>query len=253
MQKVMNVVFVLILCVCAVIYTSKSKETAVETLQEQMTAFTRLMDSASLVPKQWHVRAKKEKALISNKEMFFEQVHLFARTQPTFELSSIEETSHEHLKAVFLQKDHIGAKEVQVSFVAVPEQGQFTLTKVYEYVADASSEQTMDDKKVVQQLEDLNFADATLYVQVSAETLDPLTFSAYETAQKWVRQLGATEKESLSEEAFVSLSGYNDAWQNGVPLSTDEEMNVQVALRQSPYLGGATKVTLGTPIITTEY
>ncbi|MCT2535099.1 YwmB family TATA-box binding protein [Aquibacillus koreensis] len=54
----------------------------------------------------------------------------------------------------------------------------------------------------------------------------------------------------LQEEDFVVLSGYTPRWQTVLPAS-DASMNVQLAFREG--LGGKTTITIGTPIITTEY
>ena len=74
----------------------------------------------------------------------------------------------------------------------------------------------------------------------------------YETAKAYLEQLNAETIEGLKEETFVSLSAYNAKW-NGSITTNGQQMNLQAALRQSSRLGGETTVTIGTPIITTEY
>ncbi|UFT98934.1 YwmB family TATA-box binding protein [Radiobacillus kanasensis] len=56
--------------------------------------------------------------------------------------------------------------------------------------------------------------------------------------------------ENMKENDFEVLSGYTPHWNSSIPI-TDGPMNVQVAARTG--LGGKTTITIGTPIITTEY
>ena len=59
--------------------------------------------------------------------------------------------------------------------------------------------------------------------------------------------------ESLNEENFISLSAYTDNWDTKIPLGNEEFMNLHIAYRNSNENSGITKVTIGTPIITSEY
>lgn len=88
---------------------------------------------------------------------------------------------------------------------------------------------------------------------MTAETTTLNDDSLFATGKRYTEQLGATIQEVLKEETFVSLSAYNNEWDTGIALVNGNNMNVQVALRQNPDLGQQTRVTLGTPIITTEY
>lgn len=74
----------------------------------------------------------------------------------------------------------------------------------------------------------------------------------YERAEQLASQLGAEKVEELKEERFVSLAAYNKQWKDEL-VSRDQKINLQIGLRQEPNLGLHTTVTIGTPIITTEY
>lgn len=58
--------------------------------------------------------------------------------------------------------------------------------------------------------------------------------------------------QSLNEENFVSLSAYTPHWNSKLPLGKNQYMNLQIAYRNSNDSNN-TKVTIGTPIITSEY
>lgn len=69
--------------------------------------------------------------------------------------------------------------------------------------------------------------------------------------KKLLEQFEAKPVEELNEETFVSVSGLTKKWNHSIPTQNGN-MNIQVALR-SESLGENTIVTVGTPIITTEY
>lgn len=66
-----------------------------------------------------------------------------------------------------------------------------------------------------------------------------------------LKYLGAVEVEGLYQEGLVSVSGYAPVLGKGI-VSGSRQVNVQVALRYSPYKG-RTYVWIGTPIISIEY
>lgn len=57
--------------------------------------------------------------------------------------------------------------------------------------------------------------------------------------------------ESLNEQRFVSISGFTNDWDHSIKTKNGK-MNIQISLR-SAGMGERTTVTVGTPIITTEY
>ncbi|WP_157812089.1 YwmB family TATA-box binding protein [Alteribacter populi] len=77
------------------------------------------------------------------------------------------------------------------------------------------------------------------------------------TLEKWgetiAKVFSAKIVEELQEASFVSTSAYTPLWDSQLETN-GEPMNLQIALRMNENgLGGETTVTIGTPIITTEY
>ncbi|WP_165763788.1 YwmB family TATA-box binding protein [Halalkalibacter urbisdiaboli] len=91
----------------------------------------------------------------------------------------------------------------------------------------------------------------TIYYTVKGSKKQTGKIELEELAQLLVAGLSAEIKEGLIEDGFVSLSAYNPNWAISVPIGQSEEMNVQVGLRVSEQ--ETVDVTIGTPIITTEY
>ncbi|MCP8617460.1 YwmB family TATA-box binding protein [Salirhabdus salicampi] len=65
-----------------------------------------------------------------------------------------------------------------------------------------------------------------------------------QTDVKWIHK--------ITENDFLTISGYVKSWQvNSIPVNENEQMNVQIAVREG--LGTGTIITLGTPILIVEY
>ncbi|WP_377887443.1 YwmB family TATA-box binding protein [Alkalihalobacillus sp. R86527] len=80
---------------------------------------------------------------------------------------------------------------------------------------------------------------------------DKMNIVLYKEADKLLNDFQASKVEAVNEETFVSLSAYHKKWKANI-TTNNQRMNLQIALRDTG-LGGATTVTIGTPIITTEY
>ncbi|WP_088031887.1 YwmB family TATA-box binding protein [Evansella clarkii] len=71
--------------------------------------------------------------------------------------------------------------------------------------------------------------------------------------QKLMESFNANVVEELNEETFISISAYTPNWGN-VLETNGRKINLQAAMRRvTDGLGGKTNITIGTPLITTEY
>lgn len=68
-------------------------------------------------------------------------------------------------------------------------------------------------------------------------------------ARRIMGDFDAQNVEEIKEKTFISLSAYTNMWKQSIETN-NHEMNLQIALR---HIGNKTTLTLGTPIITTEY
>lgn len=60
--------------------------------------------------------------------------------------------------------------------------------------------------------------------------------------------------QSLNEEGFVSLSAFTQRWKTKLPVGNGKYMNLHIAYRNTnDSSSNKTRVTIGTPIITSEY
>ncbi|MRH43955.1 hypothetical protein GH741_15030 [Aquibacillus halophilus] len=89
---------------------------------------------------------------------------------------------------------------------------------------------------------------STKFSCISGQTNDIIS-SVY-LFDKIIEKLNVQPLDYIEEDNFAVLSGYTPHWKNVIPIS-DKPMNVQLAAREG--LGGETTLTIGTPIIATEY
>ncbi|PKG25252.1 YwmB family TATA-box binding protein [Niallia nealsonii] len=75
----------------------------------------------------------------------------------------------------------------------------------------------------------------------------------YVEATNLLKNFSGEKIQSLNEENFVSLSAYTDRWEAKLPLGNNQFMNLHIAYRDSNHSNKDIKVTIGTPIITSEY
>ncbi len=101
-------------------------------------------------------------------------------------------------------------------------------------------------------LEDLFQNNTKIFTCASGNSSDKLNFGLTEQADALLADFSAQTIESLKEETFISVSAYTNIW-NTFLTTNNQNMNLQVAIRGTEGLGGKTTVTIGTPIITTEY
>lgn len=66
-----------------------------------------------------------------------------------------------------------------------------------------------------------------------------------------MKEFNATSVEDLIEPNFVSVSAFTNEWKESIKTKK-HQMNLQVSLRNAG-MGEKLTVTVGTPIVTTEY
>ncbi|WP_270180360.1 YwmB family TATA-box binding protein [Alkalihalobacillus sp. CinArs1] len=93
--------------------------------------------------------------------------------------------------------------------------------------------------------------DAPVFTCFKGVKDDKMNIVLYKEADKLLNDFEASKVEEVNEETFVSLSAYHKKWKETI-TTNNQRMNLQIALRDTG-MGGATTVTIGTPIITTEY
>lgn len=248
MKKVSTFGFlILVFGICGAMLTNTTSQALDNHLNEQINAFSKLVETDELQVLNWRSRVKSSAKEINGD--FQKHVDVFKLEHPSFTHVS-SEVNGDHEIAVLVNINEDGLRE-EIKFFASSNNGGIVLEKSYELIADEAS-QTFNRDNLEKRLDELNIDSALFFYQITAEA-DLTGHSLPEKAREYAERLGAVEMEALIEETFISLSAYNSEWSEGITLHDNKTMNVQIALRQNSDLGSRTIVTFGTPIITTEY
>lgn len=153
-----------------------------------------------------------------------------------------------------LQHHDLGFIET-LTYIVYPHHESFNSYLIYEIQGDKKP--TDNSLETLSHLinsrhEDLFTSNTKYFTCVTGNINDKLNFGLNERMELLLNEFSATITEELNEETFISISAYNNTWNNFI-TTNGKKMNLQVAIRDQQRLGGKTTVTIGTPIITTEY
>lgn len=230
----------------------------IQSYQRSLTDIYQLAEKENLAIHEWQVRMRDErKETIHNKEEFAQLVDSWTKQLHDWKKTDVSLHGNEWVAQFTYHNVALQTTEsVQLFAYLSPGQDDYTYLMTYDVIGLMTSE--LEFNKMYDMLDErtrllgLNSADVYVQIQAAHQPVVTKQISNIEYAEKWIKALGAKTVEALDEETFVSVSAYNPAW-SPVLKTKENKMNVQVALRQEERLGGRTTVTIGTPIITTEY
>lgn len=150
-------------------------------------------------------------------------------------------------------KVHDDGSVERLTVIAYPHKKQYQSYFIYALegtlLPKSGFEET--ERRFYQKAEKFASKNLNYFSCMSGITDDKMKFGLYNEAHELVSSFSAVPIEELQEETFVSLSAYTALWDDAITTAQDK-MNLQIAVRTDG-LGGRTTVTIGTPIITSEY
>ncbi|MDV2886463.1 hypothetical protein BTR22_04035 [Alkalihalophilus pseudofirmus] len=204
----------------------------------------------------WQLRMRAGQGQVSDLESFKQYVHNLNSQFTGWNVSDVH-MSETDWSIEATRPSVLGDSQERLSIYAYEQHGSYEIIHTYEL--NGTSTKALGERELHELLEErkesFSLQDSPVYSQVRAvrpEDSEYVQPSLGDQARDFVEKLGATEIESLNEETFVSVSAYNDVWTDAI-VTNGHKMNLQVALRSGETMGSGTTVTIGTPIITTEY
>ncbi|GAF65053.1 hypothetical protein BTS2_1950 [Bacillus sp. TS-2] len=204
---------------------------------------------------EWQILIREEQEMISDKESFKQHVHMMSRIFDNWMVKSVDVTSSEWSALITNNNPSMDTKET-VKIFAYPENGQYRVSHTYQL--QGSSLHTLSSQQleplVQSRMNSFSLDQATIFTQLKTSQNENLLANndISHFADQLLESLDATQVEALEEDHFLSVSAYLEDWEQAIETN-GEEMNIQLAIRQEQGLGSRTTVTIGTPIITTEY
>ncbi|MET3507371.1 YwmB family TATA-box binding protein [Halalkalibacter oceani] len=221
---------------------------------EPLTELLQFAEDEQLAVNEWQVRVREDQLGSVSKQAFIAKTQSLEKKLSGWEKESLSLEGSEW-KALFTYHDPNQQMTESVQLFAYQDGQADQHTALLTYAVKGTNNPGEDleshQNLVEQRIQQLGLAQSDVYVQIQAYDHNDRNVSNKQLARTWVTKLGAKKVEALNEESFVSLSAYNPDWPTGI-VTNELEMNVQLAIREQG-LGARTTVTLGTPIITTEY
>jgi hypothetical protein len=174
-------------------------------------------------------------------------------TDFTWEPELISDQLGQTKTSAIRESTELGITE-KLTYIVYSHNEQFQSYLIYEVLGEKFSGDIKQSFApiILSRLEDLSLTKTNFFTRTTGNGSDKRNFSLEQQSEKILAEFSARKIEFLKEETFISVSAYTNIW-NDTIKTNDEKMNLQVAIRENLRLGGKTTVTIGTPIITTEY
>ncbi|HET7521784.1 MAG TPA: YwmB family TATA-box binding protein [Bacillales bacterium] len=212
-----------------------------------------VMEDGNIAVKHWSLYTKKIGRFIDTPKGYKRWVENLKHDLPRFQWTPIKKNNGEWLKITGVHTDKPTGVEERLTLLAYRSDGQWDTYTIYEAGSDSWDPTIWKrfSSTFYEKIHRYFPGNATIFTCVTGRLNAKMDFVLYDRAQKLLRSFAAEPVEQLKEKTFVSLSAYTEQWKQSIQTK-NHPMNLQVALR-SLGTGSAATVTIGTPIITTEY
>ncbi|WP_051556441.1 YwmB family TATA-box binding protein [Alkalihalobacterium bogoriense] len=242
-------IFTLVILLTTTVYANGEAEVAL-----QIEEITTVMQSNEIEVSNWKLYVRGEHGLVSGLQDYTDKVESLMNKESEFDWNFPTNIEKEEHWKVTGKKQHPQTTMVeQVTVLAYPSGGQYNMYIIYEVQGEQWTTSLWDSfASSFESRTQVLFSQKPEIFSTVQGFID-YSDNLHESAQRLLSDLSAEKIEQIKEETFVSVSAYNENWADHI-VTNNQKMNVQVALRNSPNgLGAKTRVTIGTPIITTEY
>ncbi|KZE63943.1 hypothetical protein AWM68_12590 [Fictibacillus phosphorivorans] len=219
----------------------------------EVTHIIDVLKDKGVKPDKWTMYFRGQTGFTSKGLGYLKQAEELKRNYPEFDWAVTEdEAGHYKMNGSFERND-IGVSE-KMTIITYPQKDQSASYFIY---AVEGLVNTTQNWKEIQNLIDRRVEQSVggnpkIFSCVTGTYGDRIVVDLYSQANELVRAFSGVSVEELKEETFVSLSAYTEQWEQAIYTGHQHKMNLQVALRTEG-LGSETTVTIGTPIITSEY
>ncbi|MFA9457643.1 YwmB family TATA-box binding protein [Halalkalibacter sp. AB-rgal2] len=225
--------------------------------QEPLTQFYQFVHDVDLEVEEWHIRVRDQRLLpFTSEDDFMHDLEQLFQSNKNWVRQDLDMTGTDWSALYTYEDDKRPVKEaIRINMHPIsPESNERNRIISYQIQANDLITEYDLNEIVEQRITELGLDEGEAYVQLRAikEKERTNTTNIQTQAYEWLEHLDAQAVEELVEEQFISLSAYQPEWGSGL-MTGNEHMNVQIALRDVEGMGARTRVTIGTPIITTEY
>ncbi|WP_216829931.1 YwmB family TATA-box binding protein [Alkalihalobacterium elongatum] len=241
MKKIVPIVGLFFLFAMSMLTHGESKE------QTQLVDIVHLMEEQDVQIEDWRLYTRGTGKEVKDINEYEEQLHDLMASESQFQWDTTKWRQNEHWKVT----GNNGFEQLTV--LAYPLDEHYSMYLIYEMVGTGFPDDVETATSFfLERLDQLYVETPTVFTTVTGHREEITKDSMYDFGSNIIKKFSAEKVEELKEETFVSISAYNKQWVHSLDTNGNN-MNLQVALRQDPRLGAKTTITIGTPIITTEY
>ncbi|WP_141603661.1 YwmB family TATA-box binding protein [Terrilactibacillus laevilacticus] len=197
----------------------------------------------------WSVYSRQSETSLKSRSELEQFTESFFHKLPkyTFVEKTKKNGQHEWLGTYVMDRHTIA----NIKVIAYPHKNNYQTYIIYELKGDQwdSNKWTKVKEKIKKEQAKIFHGKYEKFYCVKAKRSAKIKSGLLNTSNKIMNDFQAQPVEIINEKTFVSVSAYTRAWRDAI-YTGEKKMNIQVALRT---LNGQTTITIGTPIITTEY
>jgi hypothetical protein len=253
-QKLQIIFYCVIIFFLFVGLSTRSEATGDEPLAE-LSKMTEVMGKQGIEMTNWTIYTREHLNNWESLDATKDELALIQNKTTDFKWELEPANDQRGQKKTVATKDHLelGITET-LTYIAYPHNDKFHSYLIYEVQGNNYSKDMNQvlSPIIVPRLEDLFLTNSTIFTCTKGTVSDKLNLDLEQQSDEILAQFSAQKIEFLKEETFISVSAYTNIWNNSI-ISSNEKMNLQVAIRANQDLGGQTTITIGTPIIMSEY
>ncbi|TLS35816.1 YwmB family TATA-box binding protein [Pseudalkalibacillus caeni] len=211
-----------------------------------------MMKAQKIEVTDWSLYVREDLGLLENKNGYIKSTQAIQDKARGFKWD-MSQTKDGHLKMKGTRENHRLNVIETITYTAYPHKSKLSAYLLYQVKGAGWSKDKWEKSFSIflKQKSRMFTKNTQIFSCIQGDAGDTMGIVLYKKAEELLDEFSAEKVEDLKEETFVSVSAYNEAWNDHI-VTNDKKMNLQIALRQSG-MGGKTTVTIGTPIITTEY
>ncbi|MFC7391851.1 YwmB family TATA-box binding protein [Scopulibacillus cellulosilyticus] len=249
-SNILAVFFIIIFFFGAYSYSSA------ETGSHEKASFHKLETLADAVRDQgahvtrWSLYARETSLQLKHPSEFYEQAKHLKKNFPEYTWQSVAKEQGYYQITGYRIIPNTEVKE-SVSFFAYPQNNNYKTYIIYEVQGNKWNIKSWRSytPEIATKLSKIFTGKETIFTCVNGKYSDTMKSGLSKRVEQVLAHFSAEKVEQDNEKTFVSVSAYNRQWKDSIETN-QRKMNLQVALRT---VGSATSITIGTPIITSEY
>lgn len=248
-KRITAIIFLILLFFGAM---NATKATADQKQALALPELVHVMQNEHINIQSWSLYARKTSTSLTTPTQYYKKADQLQQRYPSFDWQPVKVNDEHHyeLTGVRTLSDMNGVKET-ITLFAYPHKQSYKTYLIYEVQGKSWSNEKWASlsPKIMSQLEEIIHFNGKIFACASGIADDRMELVMSKRAQDILNHFSAGIVEKVKEKTFVSISAYTKKWNNSIKTN-GHLMNLQVGIRQ---VNGVTTVTLGTPIITTEY